>query len=208
MSARAHVCVFHGRVTKLQEEMGRDKNGGLTQAELSDWIKRSAWQPGRLALAHCSCHPLATHLAHKTLAQLAGPGYSLYGSQATCGSSALYLHRPKIFPSFAKIKYPHLEHLRWAGRQSLQVDAGAAAAALAAKKCLQTNSGAAAVAEQNNRYSMAELSRLERECVSRVRGWKDEVRQVYLRFNSKSIKVKLCTIYPTNTNKVIKCFLC
>lgn len=102
MSAQARVCVFHGRVTKLREEMGRDKNRGLTQAELSDWIKRSAWQPGRLALAHCSCHPLATHLAHKTLAQLVGPGYSLYGSQATCGSSALYLHRPKIFKILQK----------------------------------------------------------------------------------------------------------
>ena len=78
MCAQACVCVgffffLHGRVTKLREEMGRDKNRGLTQAELSDWIKRSAWQPGRLALAHCSCHPLATHLAHKTLAQLVGP---------------------------------------------------------------------------------------------------------------------------------------
>lgn len=78
MCAQAWVCVFHGRVTKLREEMGRDKNRGLTQAELSDWIKRSAWQPGRLALAHCSCHPLATHLAHKTLAQLAEAGYSLH----------------------------------------------------------------------------------------------------------------------------------
>lgn len=99
MCAQACVCVFHGRVTKLREEMGRDKNRGLTQAELSDWIKRSAWQPGRLALAHCSCHPLATHLAHKTLAQLVGPGYSLHASQATCGSQALYLHLPKIFPN-------------------------------------------------------------------------------------------------------------
>lgn len=93
------VCVFHGGVTKLREEMGKDKNRGLTQAELSDWIKRSAWQPGRLALAHCSCHPLATHLAHKTLAQLAGPGYLRHGSQDTCGTRALYLHLPIIFPN-------------------------------------------------------------------------------------------------------------
>lgn len=64
--ASMHLCFSR----KLQEEMGRDKNRGLTQAEVSDWIKRSAWQPGRLALARCSCHPLATHLAHKTLAQL------------------------------------------------------------------------------------------------------------------------------------------
>lgn len=74
--------------------MRRDKNRGLTQAELSDWIKRSAWQPGRLALAHCSRHPLATHLAHKTLAQLVGPGYSLHSSQATCSTQALYLTAP------------------------------------------------------------------------------------------------------------------
>lgn len=98
----AFVCVFHGRVTKLREEIARDKNRGLTQAELSDWIKRSAWQPGRLVLAHCSCHPLATHLAHKTLAQLVGPGYSLHGSQATCCTQALYVHRPKIFPKCQK----------------------------------------------------------------------------------------------------------
>lgn len=70
-SAHKQACIwlFHGKVKKLQEEMGRDKNRGLTQAELSDWIKRSAWQSGRLPLARCSCHPLATHLAQKTLAQ-------------------------------------------------------------------------------------------------------------------------------------------
>lgn len=107
MCAQACAWVFHGRVTKLREEMGRDKNRGLTQTELSDWIKRSAWQPGRLALAHCSCHPLATHLAHKTLAQLGGPGYSLYGSQATCGSEALYLHLPEIFPKKSDIHRFH-----------------------------------------------------------------------------------------------------
>lgn len=99
MCAQDCVCVFQGRVTKLREEMGKDKNRGLTQAELSDWIKRSAWQPGRIALAHGSCHPLATHLAHKTLAQLAGSGYSLHSSQATCGNQALYLHLPIIFPN-------------------------------------------------------------------------------------------------------------
>lgn len=99
---RARICVFHGRAEKLREEMETDKNRGLAQAELSDWIKRSAWQPGRLALAHYSCHPLATHLAHKTLAQLVGPGYLLHGSQATCGCKALHLHLPKIFPIWRK----------------------------------------------------------------------------------------------------------
>lgn len=99
----AHTSVFFmGGLQKLWEEMETDKNRGLAQAELSDWTKRSAWQPGRLALAHCSCHPLATHLAHKTLAQLVGPGYLLHGSQATCGSKALHLHLPKIFPIWRK----------------------------------------------------------------------------------------------------------
>lgn len=85
--------LFTGGLQSFGRRWEETRIGGLTQTELSDWIKRSAWQPGRLVLARCSCHPLATHLAHKTLAQLVGPSYSLYGSQA------LDLLLPKLFPN-------------------------------------------------------------------------------------------------------------
>lgn len=39
---------------------GRDKNRGLVHVEVSDWIKRSGWQLGRLALVRRCCRRHAT----------------------------------------------------------------------------------------------------------------------------------------------------